>query len=279
MLTCGSDLSALTTFKLPLNNGQPIQTLKFTMAQKGPNSRQDVPHPHQAFTDPTGAFVVVPDLGADLIRIFSIEASSGKLTECASAKAPAGAGPRHGTFWAPAGLKSRVRRASAPAGLMLFIANELGNSVSGYTVSYPSGGGCLSLALKNTLNPYSGNATAPKGTKVAEVKTKGNFLYSANRNDKKFGAQADSISQYTIAADGTLTWTDLTSSYSWYPRTFDINKAGDYVAIGGQTTANVVIVKRNTTTGKLGPQVANLRIGSTGTPENEDGVSAVVWDE
>ncbi|CAI6340402.1 unnamed protein product [Periconia digitata] len=271
------DASTLTTFKLPLDNGQPLQTLKFTMANKGPNSRQDVPHPHHAFTDPTGAFLLVPDLGADLIRIFSIEKNSGKLTECGGGKAPAGAGPRHGTFWSPAGSTSRARRAASNQ--MLFVANELGNSISGYAVSYPSGGGCLALALKQTLNPYQNDGAAPKGTKVAEVKTKDNFVYIANRNDKKYGAQEDSITQYTIATDGTLTWTDVTSARSWYPRTFDINKAGDYVAIGGQTTANVAIVKRDTTTGKLGALVANLRIGATGTPENEDGVSAVVWDE
>lgn len=271
-----SDASTLTTFKLPLNNGQPLQTLKFTMASKGPNSRQDVPHPHHAFTDPTGAYLLVPDLGADLIRIFSIEKSSGKLTECGSGKAPAGAGPRHGTFWSSANRSnSRVSRAASTQ--MLFVANELSNSISGYTVAYPSG--CLSLTLKQTLNPYQNNGAAPSGTKVAEVKTKDNFVYIANRNDKKYGSQEDSITQYTIAADGTLTWTDVTSARSWYPRTFDINQAGDYVAIGGQTTANVAIVKRDPTTGKLGALVANLRIGSTGTPENEDGVSAVVWDE
>jgi 6-phosphogluconolactonase (cycloisomerase 2 family) len=128
------------------------------------------------------------------------------------------------------------------------------------------------------LTPYQGNSSAPRGTKVAEVKIRDNFLYSANRNDKAFNPN-DSITQYTISSTGSLTWTDITSSYGTYPRTFDINAAGDYVAIGDQTTANVAIVKRDTATGKLKEQVASLRIGSAGTPENEDGVSAVVWAE
>ena len=161
---------------------------------------------------------------------------------------------------------------------MLFIANELNNSVSGWSVSYPSGG-CLTLTLKQTITPYANGATAPQGTKVGEIRVKDNFLYSSNRNDKKFGSQADSITQYTISSSGTLTFTELTSSYGWYPRTFEINKAGDFVAIGDQTTANVAIVKRDPATGKLTGQVANLRIGSAGTAENEDGVSAVVWAE
>jgi 6-phosphogluconolactonase (cycloisomerase 2 family) len=136
----------------------------------------------------------------------------------------------------------------------------------------------MSLSLLNTLTPYAGNASAPQGTKVAEVRVKDNFLYSTNRNDKKFSGN-DSITQYIIAADGRLSWTELTSSYGTYPRTFDINKAGDYVAVGDQTTSNVAVVARDRTTGRLGKLVASLRVGPAGTPENEDGLSAVVWAE
>jgi len=136
----------------------------------------------------------------------------------------------------------------------------------------------LTLTLKQSLTPYQGNSTAVSGTKVGEVKAKGNFLYISNRNDKKF-APNDSLTQYTISSDGTLSWTDNTSSYGTYPRTFDINKAGTYIAIGDQTTSNLAIVSRDPESGKLGERVANLRIGSVGTPENEDGLSAVVWAE
>ena len=271
-----SQSSQVTTFKLPLNGGQPLQTLKYTMSGKGPNpNRQDAPHPHHAYVDPTGDFLLVNDLGADLIRINKIDKTSGKLTECPPGKPVPGTGPRHGVFWTPAGANSRVRRAAE--GTMLFVANELTNSVTGWSVSYPSGG-CLTLTVKQTLTPYQGNSSAPAGTKVGEVRVKDNFLYATNRNDKKF-APNDSLTQYTISADGTLAWTAVTSSYGTYPRTFDINKAGDFVAIGDQTTANVAIVSRDPATGKLGEHVADLRIGTVGTPENEDGVSAVVWAE
>lgn len=136
----------------------------------------------------------------------------------------------------------------------------------------------MTLSLKQTLTPYQGNSTAVAGTKVGEIKLKDNFLYTTNRNDKKFKPN-DSLTQFTISSDGTLAWTDITSSHGTYPRTFDINKAGDYVAIGDQTTSNVAVVARDTVTGKLGDLVANLRIGAAGTPENEDGLSAVVWAE
>lgn len=244
------------------------------MSGPGPNpSRQEAPHPHHAFVDPTGDFLLVPDLGADFIRINKIDKRSGKLIECGSGKPTPGTGPRHGVFWSPAGASSRVRRTDST---ILFVANELANTLSSWTVAYSSG--CMSLSLKHSLTPYQGNTSAALGTKVGEVKVKGNFVYITNRNDKKFSGN-DSVTQYTIAADGIFTWTDTTSSYGTYPRTFDINKAGDFAAIGDQTTSNVAIVARDVTTGKLGARVADLRIGATGIPENNDGLSAVVWAE
>lgn len=134
------------------------------------------------------------------------------------------------------------------------------------------------MTLQDTLTPYQGNVSAPTGTKVGEVHVKDNFVYISNRNDKKFSGN-DSITQYSISSSGRITWTETTSSYGTYPRTFDINKAGDYVAVGDQTTSNVAIVARDTVTGRLGRLVATLRIGAAGTPENEDGLSAVVWAE
>lgn len=238
-------------------------------------SRQDAPHPHQVILDPTGQFIIVPDLGADLIRIHKIDKSTGRLTECPSAKPPPGSGPRHGAFWSPTGYKSRVHRAAQ--GSTLFVANELSNVISGWSVSYPSGG-CLTLTLKQSLTPYQGNATATEGTSVGEIRVRGNFLYNSNRIDKKF-APNDSITQYTIASDGSVSWTDITSSYGVNPRTFEINKAGDYVAVGDQTTSNVAIVARNPTTGKLSTLVANVRVGPAGTPGSGDGLSSVVWAE
>ena len=230
-------------------------------------SRQDAPHPHHVFTDPTGDYLIVPDLGADLIRINRIDRTSGKLTECGTGKPTPGTGPRHGAIW------------GSGANTTLFIANELSNSVSGWKVAYPSSsGGCLTLTLLDTLTPYQGNVSASAGTKVGEVHVKDNFVYISNRNDKKFSGN-DSITHYTIGTGGRISWTETTSSYGTYPRTFDINKAGNYVAVGDQTSSNVAIIARDTVTGRLGKQVANLRIGAAGTPENEDGLSAVVWAE
>lgn len=54
-----------------------VQDLTYTLAEPGPNpTRQDAPHPHEALLDPTGKYILVPDLGADLVRIFSYDAET-----------------------------------------------------------------------------------------------------------------------------------------------------------------------------------------------------------
>ena len=149
------------------------------MSQPGPvASRQNAPHPHAIFKDPTGQNLLAPDLGADLIRIFSVDSSSGKLTACPAAQAGAGDGPRHGAWWAPT--------AGTTKGQMLYTINELSNTVSAWTVRY-STNGCLSLSKTQTLSVFAPGKTPATGkqpTKAAEVRVAGNFLYASVRNDQ-----------------------------------------------------------------------------------------------
>jgi 5-keto 4-deoxyuronate isomerase len=148
-----------------------------------------------------------------------------------------------------------------------------------YSLKY-NGDACPTIALTQDVPPYANGGWAPVGTKGAEVTIKDNTVYLPNRNDKYFGPENDSITQYNInPATGAITWAAVTPAHGWYPRTFVINKAGNFAAIGGQTTANVAIVKRNPVTGALGQLVSNLRILSRGEPESETGVSTVVWIE
>ncbi|KAK6219272.1 hypothetical protein LQW54_002260 [Pestalotiopsis sp. IQ-011] len=267
------DASTLTTFKLPLTSStQAVQTQKFNMSAPGPNkSRQTAPHPHSVIADPTGKYLIAPDLGADLVRVFSIDATSGQLTACTPGEAGAGDGPRHGTWWSP--------KAGSTDGQMLYTVNELGNSVSAWKVAYGSSG-CLTLSKTQTLSTYAAGKTGPTGSKAAEVHVSGNFLYAVNRNDKTFGAKEDSIVTYSIdASSGAITFVEATNAHAWYPRTFAINKAGTFVAVGGQTSSNIAIIQRDAATGKLGDLVANLAIATPGTDGGEDGLSAVIWDE
>lgn len=240
------------------------------MSSKGPNSRQDVPHPHETGLDPTGKFMLVPDLGADVVRIFKVDVNSGKLTACGTGQTSKGDGPRHAKWWKSA---DGVQR--------LYTVNELGNSVSSWNVAYPSdSSGCLSLTRAQTISTFAPGKKGGSGTKAAELRVVGDFLYASNRADQAFGNQQDSIAIYTInAKTGDLTWQEASNTYSYYPRTFQFNKDGTLVAVGGQTSSNVAIITRDPVSGKLGSLVATLQVGQKGRAGEEDGLSAVVWIE
>lgn len=244
------------------------------MSAPGPNaSRQDRPHPHAVFTDPSGAFLLSPDLGADLVRIFRIN-DDGQLTACPAASSGPGFGPRHGAFWTGNGTSK------------LLMVNELDNSVSAWdfaTVAASDGGAaCLALTEVQTVSTYpaSQQATIPDGSKAAEIHIAGDFVYVTNRGDKTFDGQYDSVATFAVdATTGALEFVDLTSVHGYFPRSFAINQAGDLVAFGGQTTSNVAVVRRDVQTGRLGELVASLQVGELGTDGGEDGLSGVVWNE
>ncbi|CRK30345.1 hypothetical protein BN1723_004899 [Verticillium longisporum] len=263
----------IVTRALPLTpTSQPLQQVTFTIPAPGPNPRQDAPHPHAVFTDPTGAFLLTADLGSDRIHVFAIDAETGLLTQCPAGEAIPGDGPRHGVFWSP----SNDTEAS-----VLLTINELSNSVTSWEVTYE--GGCLGLQQIESLSTLPDGVVPRMGAKAAEIRVRDNFVYASNRNDGSFGEKEDSIALYEIGLNGEgraeLQFVEISSAHSWFPRTFDINAAGDLVAVGGQTSAEVVVLERNITTGRLGAAVAAVRVGALGTANNEDGVSAVIWDE
>ncbi|KAL2259747.1 hypothetical protein VTK26DRAFT_6466 [Humicola hyalothermophila] len=262
--------STITTYTMPLTDSSLLHSEKFTMPQQGPHPRQDAPHPHEVHLDPTGKFILVPDLGADLIRVFKVNAESGELALCGEANTDPGDGPRHVKFWKSADGLEKV-----------YSVNELGNSVSAWDVAYPDDeSGCLTLNKTQTVSTYAPGTQGGSMTKAAEIRVIGNFLYASNRADQTFGSEQDSIAIYTIdPSTGEIAWMEAANSYSYYPRTFEANQDGTLVAVGGQTSSNVAIIARDPATGKLGELVASIQVGQKGRAGEEDGLSAVVWVE
>lgn len=121
MLTVTSGSGAVETFSLPLHNSQGnLQSFLF-------GSAKGASQPHAAYVDPvTKSFLWVPDLGADLIRVYSIDQETGQLALCPDVPpAKPGSGPRHAAFITGPGGSSRM-----------YVANEKSNSLSVFDVNY-----------------------------------------------------------------------------------------------------------------------------------------------
>ncbi|KAK1143500.1 hypothetical protein N8T08_006306 [Aspergillus melleus] len=268
--------SALSTFALPLEaDVEPLQAFHFELTKPGAVPQQDASHPHQVILDPTGSFLLSPDLGADQIRVYAIDKSSGSLNDCPAIEFPHGAGPRHGLFWKSESPQFRFQR-RADSQTMLYTVSELGGHFTAFDVSY-SDDGCLSFRETQSFVPYPGSEL-PEGATLSGIQSDGISLYVSIRSDHGFDPN-DSMSTLARSSNGTVTYRDLTSSYGTVPRTFEINKAGDLVAIGNQASSNVAIVKRDPQSGKLGEEVANVQVGEAGEVGTAEGLSSLIWGE
>lgn len=140
-----------------VNNPKDLaQTLleTYTLAAPGPvPDRQDAPHLHDAILDPTRKFIIVPDLGSDLLRIYRIGATN--VTQLPPVKALPGSGPRHGAF-AVVGRKT-----------FFYNVNELSNNITGYSVSYTRN--TLEFTRLFDFSTHGPGGSVPAGTKAAEI--------------------------------------------------------------------------------------------------------------
>ncbi len=138
------------------SNLTEVQKEFFKLEKPGTNpSRQEAPHPHEATLDPTGQYLVVPDLGADLVRIFAVDNKTLKWTASTPLQVPAGSGPRHVSWLVTKGKT------------FAFLISELANSIASYEVTYGSGG--LTFKQAYLSSTHGLNATVASGTSAAEV--------------------------------------------------------------------------------------------------------------
>lgn len=262
----------MSNFKLPITESSTsLQNFEYTLP--GPPtdpSRQDAPHPHETYLDPTGAYVLANDLGSDLIYIYAIDKANGNLKQCDAKAVKGGNGPRHSAWWSKPGSGD-----NSPI-YALYVANELANTVSVFNVRYTDD--CLVLDSEKEVVPYP--TDVPSGANVAEVRVADNRdVYVTVRNDQAFPPSDSVAFLQADADDGSLTYKNLTTSYGKTPRTSVLNKAGTLLAIGNQASSDVAIVERDPKTGELGSLVAQLQVGAVGTPGQANGLSSVVWAE
>jgi 6-phosphogluconolactonase (cycloisomerase 2 family) len=155
--------SSVTTYSVDPVRGflQHEQTFTYQMSAPGPvASRQDAPHPHGVVVDPTGRFVLVPDLGADIVRVFHVNPLTGLLAPIKSLAVTPGSGPRHGVFWTPRGSNSTSSDA------YFYLVQELSNELSGFRVTYS--GNKISFRKMYEGSTYGGESS-PAGSKAAEI--------------------------------------------------------------------------------------------------------------
>ncbi|KAM5352848.1 hypothetical protein ACJ41O_005570 [Fusarium nematophilum] len=251
---------------------EPLQQIFPTLEKTGPViSRQDRSYLHHVILDPTGKYVVVPDLGGDRARVYTYDEDNvAPIVEVDGLTAEPGSGPRHGFF-----------RINASGETFFFFNGELDQKVYSYRVEYKETG--LGFTKVFDIPAIDAELPATKApTSEIALSPDQRFLVVSNR-EKSFRdspilgtGPSDTLSTFSINEDGTLELVQLAPSGGWSPRQFSFNKAGDKIAVGHQNNRTVVIWKRDIDSGKI---ILEEEGGKIGEVTLTGAVVATIWDE
>jgi 6-phosphogluconolactonase (cycloisomerase 2 family) len=191
-------------------------------------SGHDRPHAHMIQADASGRFVLSTDLAIDRIFVWNFDESTGLLSprSSASVELPAGDGPRHFAFH--------------PNGRWLYSLQEEASTLRLFDYDAKSG----------TLNAAQTVSSLPKGftgtnfTSEVMVSADGRFVYAGNRLH-------DSIAFFSIGAGGRLTFAGETWTRGDYPRSFNIDPAGNFLYSCNQRSDAIASFRVNRQTGNL----------------------------
>jgi 6-phosphogluconolactonase len=207
---------------------EPVSFFQYT--GHGPDAdRQEAPHAHRVTVAPNNRFLLVNDLGLDLIHIYTLDAASGNLApnETPSWTAPAGSGPRALLFH--------------PNGKYAYCVTEMACQV--IVLKWDGEAGSLETkqVLPLPLQPQPGPVT---GCDIVLSKD-GRFAYVANRGD-------DFIATLAVSADGSrLTFQRRSSCGGKVPRHIALDPTERFLLVANQGSDNIAVFPRDPNSGQL----------------------------
>lgn len=183
---------------------------------------------HWAGTDPSGSYVLVPALGANVVAQYKFNETTGALTANGTATLPAGVGPRHLGFH--------------PSAKWAYVVDESATSLTAFDFDATSG----KLTAKQTISalPPSQSAAGVSGAEIY-VHPSGAHVYASTRT-------YDSIAHFTVnATTGMLTYVASVETGADRPRSFGVDPEGTLLFAGNQDANQVVGFRIDPTTGAL----------------------------
>ncbi|AJE80623.1 secreted protein [Streptomyces albus] len=196
----------------------------------GPDpDRQEGPHAHMVLGTPSGRFVLAVDLGTDSVYTYRLDTGTGKLEAVVQNRVTPGLGPRHAAFH--------------PGGSHLYVANELGDSLS--VCSYDDASG--EITVLDSLPTVPSGDPAGERNYPAEVllSPDGAYVYVSNRGH-------DSIARFAVGGGGgELTLLDTVPAQGSYPRHISLDPTGRWLFAANQKSGSVGVFARDEATGTL----------------------------
>jgi 6-phosphogluconolactonase len=202
----------------------------FQYSGQGPDmDRQKGPHAHRVTVSPDNRFLLVNDLGLDMIHIYRLDAGTAELTpnDPAAWKSAPGAGPRALQFH--------------PNGRFAYCVTEMTSSVVVLRWNAPSG--VLETVQEVVMRPPDFQGTTGGADIVIDHEAR--FVYAADRFD-------DIVATFAISpADGRLTLLNRVSCGGKVPRHLTLDPRGRWLLVANQASDNIAVMARDPRTGQL----------------------------
>jgi 6-phosphogluconolactonase len=244
--------SSIASYRV-LPNGaltEPVERIDYKdrrFGKRGPNIRQDVPHPHSVHLSPDNRFLLVNDLGSDAISVFTVDPATARLDPPALfTNDRPGSGPRHIAFH--------------PNGRWVYSINELDSTIDHFIWSVSSAPGeprgLLVYTGQHVKTIAPGFPVAKNTAAEVAISNDGGFLYASNRGE-------DTLVAFTISpTDGALSFMQRIPCGGKTPRHFTLDPSGRWLLCGNQDSATVTILRRDKYTGRLAGPVQSVALNS-----------------
>lgn len=190
-------------------------------------SGHDASHAHMIAEDPSGAFVLVCDLGLDAIFTYRLDRTSGKLTTASTTHVPSGDGPRHLVFH--------------PNGRWLYVICEESSTVVLFHFDQQQG----TLRYVDTHATLAAGFSGTSFASEIRMDMHGRFVYAANR-------LADSIAVFAVGSEGKLTRTAEISTHGSYPNQITFDRAQKFLFACNRRSDAVTCFRVDEKSGELG---------------------------
>ncbi len=192
--------------------------------------RQDRPHPHWVGYSPDGHYAFVPDLGADRLVVYGVNADKPSIAPFGHAQSVPGGGPRHMRF--------------SVDGRFIYLLNELSLSVTAF--AWDAGQG--STGLVGTVSALGEEARARESYNSASeilVHPNGRFVYSANRGH-------DSVTVFNTDPDtGIPAVREVEPIRGSWPRNINLDPTDRWLLAAGAHSNTVSVFDIDPETGEL----------------------------
>jgi len=200
--------------------------------------RQEGPHAHSIYVDPSDHFAYACDLGLDKVFVYKLDAPAGSLTpnDPPFAVVPPGSGPRHIAFH--------------PNGKFAYVINEMKSTLTAMTWDPKAG----TMQEIETVSTVPAGNTVENSTAEVFMHPSGKFLYGSNRGH-------NSIAIFSVdGATGKVKLIHNQPSEGKVPRSFNLDPTGAFLLAANQDTDNVVVFRVNQETGLLTPTGHSVHI-------------------